>query len=365
MLRRYLPLLLVILFVLTGCAVFKSTKKKKVEAPHAAQTAQTATPQAEKQKSDTQSPKKYAGWDAQPGDTLSGTPAPVALPKEEKHPEMRFSETESANVRLSSSLNNPFPASGEMEIDLDALREQFCYPYCGKMISPFGPRGRAMHSGMDIKALPNDTIRAAFPGVVRMSKPYSGYGYIVVIRHYNGIETAYAHNSRNLVSVNDKVRAGDPIGLAGRTGRATTEHLHFEFRVASQALNPNLILDPDNQCLRSGTLYLSNRGGRVRASNKPLPSYAAPEETPATASSTSSAGKTAPATSGSQATASKPAASTASASSSSGALYHTIVSGDTLSALARKYGTTVDKICALNGIKPTKILQLKEKIRVK
>lgn len=75
-----------------------------------------------------------------------------------------------------------------------------------------------MHTGVDIKAVPNDTIRAAFSGVVRMSKPYSGYGNIIVIRHYNGMETAYAHNSRNLVTVNDVVKAGDPIALAGRTG---------------------------------------------------------------------------------------------------------------------------------------------------
>lgn len=100
-----------------------------------------------------------------------------------------------------------------------------------------------MHTGVDIKAVPNDTIRAAFSGVVRMSKPYSGYGNIIVIRHYNGMETAYAHNSRNLVTVNDVVKAGDPIALAGRTGRATTEHLHFEFRVANQALNPSLLLE--------------------------------------------------------------------------------------------------------------------------
>ena len=73
-----------------------------------------------------------------------------------------------------------------------------------------------MHTGIDIKAVPNDTVRAALPGVVRMSKYYSGYGNLVLIRHYNGIETVYAHNSKNLVRVNDAVEAGDPIAPAGR-----------------------------------------------------------------------------------------------------------------------------------------------------
>ena len=151
---------------------------------------------------------------------IPGVERPEAMIKPLKaRPEMSFGETESANVRIPLRYNNPFPESGELVVPLCELETEFCYPYPGKLISPFGRRGRSNHTGIDIKAIPNDTIRAAMPGVVRMSKPYSGYGNLVVIRHYNGIETVYAHQSRNLVRVNDVVEAGDPIGLAGRTGR--------------------------------------------------------------------------------------------------------------------------------------------------
>ena len=86
-------------------------------------------------------------------------------------PEMSFGETESANVRIPLRYNNPFPESGELVVPLCELETEFCYPYPGKLISPFGRRGRSNHTGIDIKAIPNDTIRAAMPGVVRMSKP--------------------------------------------------------------------------------------------------------------------------------------------------------------------------------------------------
>ena len=166
--------------------------------------------------------------------------APVLLPvfPDKNRPEMTFGDLESANVRIPLKYNNPFPSSGELVLPLGEHENEFCYPYSGKLISPFGYRGSRMHTGIDIKAVPNDTVRAALPGVVRMSKYYSGYGNLVLIRHYNGIETVYAHNSKNLVRVNDAVEAGDPIALAGRTGRATTEHVHFEVRIASEPFNP-------------------------------------------------------------------------------------------------------------------------------
>lgn len=94
-----------------------------------------------------------------------------------------------------------------------------------KVISAYGTRGG--HSGADIKTCAKDTIRAAFDGVVRMSKPYYAYGNLVVVRHANGLETIYSHNFKNLVQSGDTVKAGQPIGLTGRTGRATTEACAF------------------------------------------------------------------------------------------------------------------------------------------
>lgn len=108
----------------------------------------------------------------------------------------------------------------------------------GKVISGYGTRGG--HSGDDIKTCARDTIRAAFDGVVRMAKPYGAYGNVIVIRHPNGLETVYSHNVKNLVKSGDVVKAGMAIGLTGRTGRATTEHLHLRRGLTDNTLIPVL-----------------------------------------------------------------------------------------------------------------------------
>ena len=104
---------------------------------------------------------------------------------------------------------------------------------------------------------------AAFDGVVRMSKPYYAYGNLVVIRHANGLETIYSHNCKNLVRSGDVVKAGQPIGLTGRTGRATTEHVHFETRINGQHFNPNLIFDLKERKLRKECIKCSKNGSGI------------------------------------------------------------------------------------------------------
>ena len=105
--------------------------------------------------------------------------------------------------------------------------------------SNFGKRRNRNHNGIDIKAYRGDTIYSAFGGKVRVVKYESrGYGNVVVIRHWNGLETIYAHLSKQIVKVNDVVEAGQPIGLAGNTGRSTGTHLHFETRFCGIPINP-------------------------------------------------------------------------------------------------------------------------------
>ena len=107
--------------------------------------------------------------------------------------------------------------------------------------SNFGyrPRFKRNHYGVDIKANIGDTIYSAFSGKIRVVKEASGYGKVIVIRHYNGLETVYGHLSKQIVKVNEHVKAGQPIGLAGSTGRSTGSHLHFETRICGVAINPN------------------------------------------------------------------------------------------------------------------------------
>ena len=129
-----------------------------------------------------------------------------------------------------------------------SLRD-FCMPTTSRVLtSNFGARWGRQHKGLDIKVYIGDTIRAAFSGKVRVVRYEArGYGKYVVIRHNNGLETIYGHMSKHLVDEDQEVRAGDPIGLGGNTGRSTGSHLHFETRLCGVALNPALMFDFRNQ----------------------------------------------------------------------------------------------------------------------
>lgn len=153
-----------------------------------------------------------------------------------------FSPMETNHIRVATP--GLFDKSKQIEIYFNHLSdEEYAFPLPGaKVISPYG-RGRRHHSGIDIKTRAKDTIRCAFDGVVRMSKPYSAYGNVIVVRHPSGLETIYSHNFKNFVHSGDSVKTGQAIALTGRSGRASTEHLHFETRINGQHFDPNLLFD--------------------------------------------------------------------------------------------------------------------------
>ena len=155
---------------------------------------------------------------------------------------------------------NPFENANTFKLNLaDMEKEQWAYPLPGShVISPYG--GARHHSGVDIKTKPNDNILAAFDGVVTMSGPFSGYGNCIRIKHKYGFETLYSHQSKNFVKPGDRVKAGQVIGLTGRTGRATTEHLHFEVFFQGRRMNPTVVFDHANKSLQQVTLTLSKNG---------------------------------------------------------------------------------------------------------
>lgn len=131
------------------------------------------------------------------------------------------------------------------------VQQWWSFPLPGaKVISPFGSRGGRRHTGVDLKTINKDEILAAFDGEVVFSSRFSGYGNLVRLRHDNGLETYYSHNSKNLVKVGEQVKAGQVIALTGQTGRASTPHLHFETRIGGQAVNPNRFFDLQNYSIR-------------------------------------------------------------------------------------------------------------------
>lgn len=156
---------------------------------------------------------------------------------------------------------DPFTITNTFRLDLEKIEEKaWAYPLPdARVISPYG--GARRHSGVDLKTKPNDEIYAAFDGVVVASGPYYGYGNCIRIKHAYGLETLYSHQSKNMVKKGDKVKAGQVIGFTGRTGRATTEHLHFEVSFGGKRLDPAIIFDHSNHKLKAATLHLTKGKG--------------------------------------------------------------------------------------------------------
>lgn len=155
----------------------------------------------------------------------------------------------------------------ELVVDLEAIEEgAFVFPLPGaRVLSVYGRRNGRRHTGMDLKINRRDTVLSAFDGIVRMTGWSRGYGNVVVVRHYNGLETVYAHNSKHLVRSGDHVKAGTPLSITGETGRATTDHVHFEIRVNGDPIDPSLVIDFKNQTLLHKRLvFIPTEKGKIQ-----------------------------------------------------------------------------------------------------
>lgn len=226
----------------------------------------------------------------------------------------------------------------------------FHMPHPGYITSPYGYRRRfrRMHKGIDIKANTGDTIRAAFDGKVRLTKYEArGYGYYVVVRHTNDLETVYGHLSKFLVKPDQTVRAGDPIALAGNTGRSFGSHLHFETRYMGYAINPAAIFDFPNQTTHTD-FYTFDKNTYQQARNF------SPEANEAYA-------REYRATHHVEYGSSRSSSSSARRSSQT----YTVRRGDSLSRIASRNGTTVRALCRLNGIKSSAKLRPGQKLRIR
>lgn len=248
--------------------------------------------------------------------------------------------------------NTTLPA--EYRIDL----RQFCMPCDSRMVtSHYGYRRsfRRQHYGTDIKVFVGDTIRAAFSGKVRVvAFERYGYGNYVIIRHPNGLETVYGHMSRHLCKPNQIVRAGDVIGLGGNTGRSTGSHLHFETRFIGQFIDPERLFDFEAQDVK-GDFYLfrsSGRGTMLAATDNVVGGEEEMSEEAANALLAKEAESEAFQQKKIQQMKAKPRTRN-----------HKVKAGETLSSIARKYGTTVDRLCRMNNIKRNTVLRTGQILR--
>ena len=235
---------------------------------------------------------------------------------------------------------------------VDTLDSYTC-PYVVHPRSQFGYRHGRRHQGIDLPFPTGTPVAAAFDGKVRISAYVSGYGNLVVIRHANGLETFYGHLSQRKVESGDWVSAGGIIGLGGSTGRSTGPHLHFETRYRGAAFDPAWLIDFETGTLRHRLLkirswYFNPNQRYVQNVDDEDEIFRTDEEDRIAA----------------EEQAKKEAAARAAAEAAA-MRYHTVRSGDTLSGIAKKYGTSVKELCRLNGITQTTILKVGKRLRVR
>lgn len=234
---------------------------------------------------------------------------------------------------------NPFR---ESDVPNSAIIDvtNYVMPHKGKITSKYGYRARfgRMHKGVDIGLKMNDTVYAAFDGKVRLTNyEAKGYGNYVIIRHANGLETVYGHLNRHLVKPNQVVKAGDPIGLGGNTGRSTGPHLHFETRYMGYAINPEAIFDFANQTTHTDTYTFSKSTytqPRNYAPSRELAKKESNGNNPYTASTTTKS-------------------------------TYIVKKGDTLTKIAKAYGMSATTLRKLNNLSTTDPIKVGQSLKLK
>ena len=214
---------------------------------------------------------------------------------------------------LSNLFKDEFTPDATYTLELENS-EYGCFkmPSWGPLSSPFGWRYNRYHKGVDIQLRKGDTVTCAFDGMVRFAKKEGGYGNVVIVRHYNGLETVYAHLSKILVADGDVVGSGDLIGLAGSTGHSTGPHLHFEVRFMGAPVDPQYFISFDYGNLMYNTVVLKkNKNGLLAAFH--------PETE-----------------------------------------FHTVERGETFLDIATHYATTIKNLREMNGMAPRQYVRLKQ-----
>jgi hypothetical protein len=260
---------------------------------------------------------------------------------------LNFVQSWDTEVCYTSDLhNNHSKLHDTIQLFLDEKHPGFVRPTKGIVTSHYGWRSGRTHNGIDLDLNTGDTVYAAWAGKVRYAKwNDGGFGNLVILRHYNGLETFYAHLSKHLCAPNQEVKAGEPIGLGGNTGHSFGSHLHFEVRFYDGSINPEQLIDFEKGDVKSDTLLVHK--GLFKPGAKVI--------------NTDSPGETTPEVEQGHEVASVQEH----AETSNTRKYYRVRSGDTLTQIASRHNTTVSKLCQLNGMRHNSVLHAGKQLRVR
>jgi LysM repeat protein len=249
-------------------------------------------------------------------------------------------------------VNSP-DTSGGVALELLKGDEKFYLPRHGTLWSVF----KEKHKGLDIDLKTGDTVLNMFDGIVRYAQYNNGgFGNLVIVRHYNGLETYYGHLSKIKVKVDQKVKAGDLLGLGGSTGRSYNPHLHLEVRYQDHPLDPFTFIDWEKKVMKTNLLILTKRAFSPWDLGIPPAEISKPNYTTISYNTTQT---------DTDQTDTNQVTQTQQQVGDVKMAYHVIKKGDTLYSIAKSNGTTLAQICDWNGIKDPNKIYLGQKIRVK
>jgi len=250
----------------------------------------------------------------------------------------------------------------------------FKIPVPGVTNSRYGIRNGKNHNGIDLNLKTGDTVSAAWSGKVRYAKYNDGgFGNLVIIRHYNGLETFYAHLSKLLVFPDQDVIAGETIGLGGNTGHSSGPHLHFEVRFYDDPINPEEMIDFTNKKLKTENLFVHK--SLFKSGAKPseysddkdverIEPVKEPVKIKDKEPKKEEPKKEEPKKEEVKKVEVKKEEVKKVEVKKEKVKYYMVKSGDTLSEIAARHKLTVSKLCELNGIKSTAILSIGKSLRV-
>lgn len=245
---------------------------------------------------------------------LSEHESDIVYNKHDNLPATKFYDDFDENSAFQVTALDEFPELQIIKIESDSSGI-YIHPRVGAINSKFGWRDGRMHKGIDINLNRGDAVLSAFDGMVRIASAKGAFGNVVIIRHYNGLETVYAHLSKIKVKTGQVVLAGQLVGLGGSTGRSSGPHLHFEVRFKGQALDPSSIISFTENKLHHDSII-------IKKSRYGICAYP------------------------------------------SNASLHTIERGDTWFEIAKRYGLSMKELCILNNTQKRYYLKIGQKLRV-